>query len=50
MATKRAYRAILRELYKAVRRILPHDVLFLSHPLAILSQLAQGPPEVGQLL
>jgi hypothetical protein len=30
MATKTAYRAILRELYKAVR-ILPHPVLLLSH-------------------
>lgn len=30
MATKSAYRAILRELYKGVR-ILPHLVQFLSH-------------------
>ena len=49
MATKRAYRAILRELYKAVR-ILPHHVLFLSHPLRISSPSAQGPHEVGQRL
>jgi hypothetical protein len=47
MSTKRAYRAILRELYKAVC-ILPHPIsCFL--PLCVSSQLAPGLHEVGQL-
>jgi hypothetical protein len=47
MSTKRPYRAILRELYKAVC-ILSHLIsCFL--PLYISSRLARGPREVGQL-
>jgi hypothetical protein len=47
MSTKTSYRAILRELYKAVC-IFPHLIsCFLS--LYISSQLAPGPYEVGRL-
>jgi hypothetical protein len=47
MSTKKAYRAVLRELYKAVC-ILPHPISRLL-PFCISSQLAPALHEVGQL-